>query len=143
MERSRRIRCAVGGAYAFVGPGALGLLGLATALDVLATGQPGMLASMAFWTVVAGVAAGTWYTVFALLDWVIFAQLGESGVCGLDGFVCAIVVGLFGLSALLRVDVSTHAATSAATALEVAGAALIGMKAWIGRELAAWISERR
>jgi hypothetical protein len=133
----------VGGAYSFVGPAALALLGLATALDVLAAGQPGVIASLAFWTVMAGVAAGTWYTVFALLDWVVFAQLGESGVCGLDGFVCAIVVGLFGLSALLRVDVPAHAAPPAAAALEVAGAALIGMKAWIGRELAAWICERR
>jgi hypothetical protein len=86
---------------------------------------------------------GTWYTMFALLDWIVFARLGEAGVYGVDGFVCALVVGLYGLAALLRVDTAAHAAPAAATALEVAGTALIGTRAWIGRELAAWVCERR
>jgi hypothetical protein len=119
------------------------LLALGTALDVLAADQANAVASLAFWTLVGGVALGTWYTMFALLDWIVFARLGEAGVYGLDGFVCAVVVGLYGLAALLRVEAAAHAAPAAAMALEVAGVALIGTRAWIGRELAAWVSERR
>jgi hypothetical protein len=126
-----------------LGPSSLALLALGTALDVLASGQANALATLAFWAVVAGVALGTWYTMFALLDWIVFARLGETGVYGVDGFVCALVVGLYGLAALLRVDTAAHAAPAAATALEVAGTALIGTRAWIGRELAAWVCERR
>jgi hypothetical protein len=126
-----------------LGPAALGLLALGTALDVLAAGQAGALAWLAFWILVAGIAAGTWCAVFSLFDWIFFARLGEAGVCGLDGFACAVVVGLYGLGALLRVDTAAHTAPPAAMALEVAGAALLATKTWIGRELAGWLDERR
>jgi hypothetical protein len=52
-------------------------------------------------------------------------------------------VGLFGLAALLRVETAAHAAPASAMALQVAGAALLGTKAWIGRELGTWLDERR
>lgn len=121
-------------------PVALGLLALGTALDVLAAGQAGALTWLAFWALVLGVAAGTWCAVFALLDWIFFAELGEAGVCGLDGFATALVVGLFGVAALLRIESPAHAAPAGAMAIEIAGAALLGMKAWIGRELASWLA---
>jgi hypothetical protein len=143
MDRTRRSQNGVGGLLPILSPAALGLLALGTALDILSAGQPGVLAWLAFWIVVAGVAAGTWCAVFSLFDWIFFARLGEAGVCGLDGFACAVGVGLYGLGALLRVDTTAHMAPASALALEVAGAALLGTKAWIGRELAAWLDERR
>jgi len=118
------------------------LLALGTALDVLSAGHGGAVTWMAFWAIVAGIAGGTWCAAFALFDWVFFAELGDTGVCGLDGFATAIVVGLYGLSALLRIDTPAHAPVASAMALEVAAAALLGMKTWIGRELAAWLDER-
>jgi hypothetical protein len=124
-------------------PGALGLLAVATALDVLSGGGPGALTWLAFWASVAGIAAGSWSALFALLDWVFYAELGESGVCGLDGFATTLVVGLYGLSALLRLDAPAHAPPPSAMALEIAAAGLLGMKTWIGRELGQWLDERR
>ena len=124
-------------------PGALGLLALATALDVLSGGRAGALTWMAFWTTVLGIAAGSWCAIFELLDWVFFAELGDAGVCGLDGFATSLIVGLYGLSAVLRLDAPTHAPPPAAMALEVAAAGLLGMKAWVGRELGQWLDERR
>jgi hypothetical protein len=128
--------------HAALARGALGLLALGTALDVLSAGHAGAVTWMAFWALVAGIAGGTWCAAFALFDWVLFARLGDTGVCGLDGFATAIVVGLYGLSALLRIDTPAHAPAAAAMALEVAAAALLGMKTWIGRELAAWLDAR-
>ena len=124
-------------------PGAFGLLALATALDILSGGHPGALTWMAFWATVGGIAAGAWCATFALLDWVFFAELGDVAVCGLDGFATSIIVGLFGLSALLRLDAPAHAPPPSAMAIEVAAAGLLGMKAWIGRELGQWLDERR
>jgi uncharacterized membrane protein len=124
-------------------PAALGLLALGAAFDVLAMGRAGALSWLGFWAIAGGVAAGTWCAAFALLDWIFFAELGEAGVCGLDGFATALVVGLFGLAALLRVGTSAHAAPPPAMALEVAAGALLTVKTWIGRELAAWLGERR
>jgi hypothetical protein len=124
-------------------PGALGLLALATALDILAGGRPGALTWLAFWASAVGIAGGAWCALFSLLDWIFFADLGEAGVYGLDGFATSLVVGLYGLSALLRLDAPAHAPPPAAMALEIAAAGLLGMKTWIGRELGQWLDERR
>ncbi len=139
---STRPRCAVALGLLPLGPAPFGLLALATALDVFFGGQSEALTSLAFWTLALGVALGTWYTMFALLDWIAFARLGKAGACGVDGFLHAVVVGLYGLSAVFRVATAAHAAPSSAMALEVAGAALMPLVPCIGRELAAWICER-
>jgi hypothetical protein len=138
----RPVRRAFGVGRPDFGPASLGLLGLGTALDVLSAGEPGACACLAFWAIVLGVATGVWCCVFALLDWVIFARLGEAGVYGIGGFVRALVVGLFGLAATLRVAAPAHVANAPAIALEVAGAALMAVMPWIGRELAASVAER-
>jgi len=124
-------------------PAALGLLPLGGALDVLASGRAGALTWLAFWVIVLGVALGTWCTSFALLDWVFFAELGDSGVWGLDGFATATVVGLYGVAALTRVGTDAHGASPLAMALEVGGTGVLFVKAWVGRELAAALRERR
>jgi uncharacterized membrane protein len=121
----------------------LGLMAFGAGLDVLAAGREGPLTWLAFWAIAAGVAAGTWSAMFAVADWVFFAESGDASVCGLGGFPTALVVGLFGLAALLRVASPEHVAPPAAMALEVAGVALIVTKTWVGRELASWLQERR
>ncbi len=98
---------------------------------------------LSFYTLAAGVALGTWCAVFALLDWICFADLGKSGPWGLDGLPTVLVVGLYGGAVLLRVESTCHVATASAMALEVAGAGLLANKAWIGRELAAAVAGRR
>lgn len=124
-------------------PVALGLMALGAGLDLLAAGRAGPLTWLAFWAIAMGVATGTWSAMFAVADWVFFADAGDVGVCGLGGFPTALVVGLFGLAALLRVASPDHLAPPAAMALEVAGVALVVTKTWIGRELASWLQERR
>jgi hypothetical protein len=138
----RHVRRAFGIGHPDLGPASLGLLGLGTALDILSTGEAGACACLAFWAIVVGVAVGVWCCVFALLDWVVFARLGEAGVYGIGGFVRALVVGFYGLAATLRVATPSHVAYAAAIALEVAGAALVFLMPWIGRELAASVAER-
>jgi hypothetical protein len=124
-------------------PAALGLLAVGATLDLFAMGRGGALAWLAFWFIASGVAFGVWCATFALLDWIFFAELGQKGVCGLDGLATTVIVGLFGLAALLRVTTVAHAPPESAMALEVAGAALMGTRAWIGRELAAWLDDRQ
>jgi uncharacterized membrane protein len=126
-------------AHPSLGNAAFALLGLGVALDALSTGRAGAISWLAFWALGAGVAFGTWSAMFALFDWIFFASLGEApgeaNVSGLGGFATALVVGLFGLAALSRVDTWAHAAPPVAIVLEMAAATLMWMRNWIGREL--------
>jgi hypothetical protein len=115
-------------------PSFLGLLVLGTGLDLLARGQAGALTWLAFWTLVAGLATTTWSATFAFLDWV-FAPRADRAGCGFDGIALFTIVALYGLSALFRVDTRGHAPGGPAAALEVAAAALLAMRAWMGHEL--------
>ena len=121
-------------------PGALGLLALGSVLDLVA--QRGALTWLSFYTLSAGVALGSWCALFALLDWICFANLGKSGPWGLDGIPTAMVVALYGGALLLRMESPCHVASASAMALEVAGAGLLANKAWIGRELSGSVSPR-
>jgi hypothetical protein len=124
-----------------IAPAAFGLLGLGSALDMVA--RSGALTWLSYYALAGGVALGTWCAVFALLDWICFADLGRSGIWGLDVIPTAVVVGLYCGAVLLRVDSPWHAATASSMALEVAGAGLLANKAWIGRELAVSLAIRR
>ena len=137
----RRVGTSGPAIHPVLAPAAFGLLGLASALDIVAHG--GALSWLSFYALGAGVALATWCAVFALLDWICFADLGKSGPWGLDGVPTAVVVALYSGAILLRVDSACHVATASAMALEVAGAGLLANKAWIGRELAASIADRR
>jgi hypothetical protein len=131
----------MGGAiHPVLAPAASGLLALGSILDLVA--QRGALTWLSFYALSAGVALGTWCALFALLDWICFANLGKSGPWGLDGIPTAVVVGLYGGALLLRMESVCHAATASAMALEVAGAGLLANKAWIGRELSGSIASR-
>ena len=137
----RQVRTIGAAIHPVLAPAAFGLLGLGSALDLVA--HRGALTWLSFYTLSMGVALGTWCALFALLDWICFADLGKSGPWGLDGVPTLVVIGLFSGALLLRVDSACHAATASAMALEVAGAGLLANKAWIGRELAASIAGRR
>ncbi len=126
-----------------LGTSAMALLGLGTTLDVIGAGHEGALTWLGFWITAAGVGAGASSAVFALLDWIFLAELGESGVWGLAGFPTATVVAFYGLAELMRVGTPSHASPPAAIALEVTAAVLLGLKAWMGRELGSWLDERR
>lgn len=121
-------------------PAAFGLLVLGSLLDSVA--QRGALTWLSFYALSAGVALGTWCALFALLDWICFANLGKSGPWGLDGIPTAVAVGLYCGAVLLRVESACHVASASAMALEVAGAGLLANKAWIGRELSGSTSLR-
>jgi hypothetical protein len=116
-----------------------GLLAAGTGLDALAAGRDGALPTLAFWSIAAGVAFGTWCTAWALLDWIFIAELGNASVQGLRALAAATVVTLYGLAVILRLDSPTHPATAPAMALEVCAAALLGVKASLGSELGAWL----
>jgi uncharacterized membrane protein len=130
----RQVRTSGSPIHPVLAPAALGLLGLGSALDLVA--RRGALTCLSYYTLAVGVALGTWCALFALLDWICFANLGKSGSWGLDGIPTLLVVGLYSAAVLLRVESAWHAATASAMALEVAGAGLLANKAWIGRELA-------
>ena len=120
---------------------AFGLLGLGSALDIVA--RTDATSWLSFYALAGGVALGTWCAVFALLDWICFADLGERGVWGIDGLPTAVVVGLYGAAVLLRVGAAWHPPGASAMAFEIAGAAMLANRSWIGRELAASLAHRR
>jgi uncharacterized membrane protein len=132
----RQVNRTVQAIHPALAPAAPALLALGTGFDVLASGRAGALTWLAFWAVIVGIAAGTWRATFALLDWVFDADFGEPSSTGVDGVGTALVVGLFGVSALFRLESPAHAAPDAAMAIEIAGVALLGLKAWMGHELA-------
>jgi hypothetical protein len=137
----RQVGTSASAIHPVLAPAAFGLLGLGSVLDLVA--RRGALTWLSFYTLTVGVALGTWCALFALLDWICFANLGKSGPWGLDGIPTLLVVGLYSGAVLLRVESAWHAATASAMALEVAGAGLLANKAWIGRELAGSMSARR
>jgi hypothetical protein len=137
----RQVGTCASAIHPVLAPAAFGLLGLGSVLDLVA--RRGALTWLSFYTLAVGVALGTWCALFALLDWICFANLGKSGPWGLDGIPTLLVVGLYSGAVLLRVESAWHAATASAMALEVAGAGLLANKAWIGRELAGSMSARR
>ncbi len=117
-----------------------GMLAAGTALDALAAGRDGALPTLAFWSIAAGVAFGTWCAAWALVDWIFIAELANASVHGLRALATATVVALYGLAVVLRLDSPTHPATASAMALEVCAVALLGVKAFLGSERGAWLS---
>jgi hypothetical protein len=141
QQVERRVGTGTAVIHPVLAPAAFGLLGLGSALDIIARG--GALSWVSFYALAVGVALATWCAVFAWLDWIYFAELGKSGLWGLDGAPTVVVVGLYGGAVLLRAPSAYHLASASAMALEVAGVGLLANKTWIGRELAASMTGRR
>jgi uncharacterized membrane protein len=109
----------------------LGLLAVGTALDVLSRGKVGGLTGLSFWLTSVGIAFGAWCATWSLLDWVLVARLGQRGVWGADAFAMTTIIGLYALSAIVRIHRPAHGPPDGALVLEVTGFALIALRSWV------------
>lgn len=116
----------------------LGLLSTAVIFDLLywATGEES-LATFAFWAIAAGVVGGLAAALFGLWDWLAIPRETRAKRIGLwHGGGNVVVIGLFAVSWLLRLDDPTYLPDNLAPLLVgVAGAALAMVTAWLGGEL--------
>lgn len=138
---SRQLDLAGRAAHPALARAAVALFACGLAIDVV--GSIRALTWLSFYAMAIGVALGAWGVAFAAFDWAWFAEWGNAGAWGLAGIPTAAVVGLNGMAVLLRLDSPWHAAPPSALAVEVAGAALLATKTWLGRELAGSLSSRR
>lgn len=114
-----------------------GLLAMSTIFDVIVAIRPSpQLAAASFWNIVAGVAAGLVAAVFGVIDWTgIPANTRAKRLGLLHGASMVVVVGMFAVSAILRVDNVGHAAGTASLVLELVAFAIAGVGGWMGGEL--------
>jgi len=115
----------------------LALLSAAVIFDVLyvVTGN-GDLATFSFWALAAGLVGGAAAAVFGLIDWLAIPRGTRAKRLGaLHGIGNAIVVALFTLSFLLRVDAATYLPDALPLVLGLLGAGLALATAWLGGEL--------
>lgn len=93
-------------------------------------------ATVAFWMIVAGVIGGLLAAAFGLLDWLAVPRGTRAKSIGLmHGGGNVIVVGLFVVSLLLRYNQPDYAPPSLSIVLELIGAGLALLTAWLGGEL--------
>ena len=115
----------------------LGLLSTAVLFDVLylITGEE-QLAVFSFWAIAAGVIGGLAAAVFGLIDWLAIPRDTRAKQVGLmHGGGNAVIVVLFALSWLLRLDEPAFLPDLLPFILGVIGAALALFTAWLGGEL--------
>jgi uncharacterized membrane protein len=116
----------------------LGLLSTAVLFDLLylATGNDD-LATVAFWTIAAGVVGGLLAAVFGFWDWLGIPKETRAKRIGLlHGGGNVVVTALFAISWILRLDDPTYLPNSAVPLiLGVLGAAVALFTAWLGGEL--------
>src|SRR5688500_13892219 len=115
----------------------LGLLGTAMVFDLLylATGN-GDLATFSYWALIAGIVGGLAAALFGLLDWLgIPAGTRAKSVGLVHGVGNVVVVGLFGLSLLLRWGDPQFQPNVMPVLFSLAGGALALVTAWLGGEL--------
>src|SRR5687767_9409874 len=104
-------------------------------LIYLATGN-GDLATFSYWALIAGIVGGLSAALFGLLDWLnIPAGTRAKSVGLVHGVGNLVVVGLFGLSLLLRWGDPQFQPNIMPVLLSVAGGALALVTAWLGGEL--------
>jgi uncharacterized membrane protein len=114
----------------------LGLLATALVFDVvyLSTGN-GYWSEIAFWMIVAGIVGGLVAAPFGFVDWLaIPARTRAKRVGGAHGLGNLIVVGLYGVSAVMRMDAPAQP-ESIALMLAFAGGGLAVITGWLGGEL--------
>ena len=115
----------------------IGLLSMAMLFDLLylATDN-GDLATFSYWALVAGIIGGLLAAVFGLLDWLNIPAGTRAKAVGLThGVGNVVVVGLFGISLLLRWGDAQFQPSILPVVFSVAGAALALVTAWLGGEL--------
>ncbi len=115
----------------------LGLLSTAVLFDVLyvITGNAD-LATFAFWARAAGLVGGLAAALFGLIDWLAIPKGTRARRIGaFHGGGNLIVVSLFALSFVLRLDGSAYQPEILPLLLGLAGAAIALVTAWLGGEL--------
>lgn len=117
-------------------PFPFGLLATAVVFDVvhLVWGNP-LMATVAYWMIVAGIIGGLAAAPFGLIDYLAIPRQTRARTVGLvHGVGNVVVLLLFAGSWLLRRD-APEAPEGLALALSFAGFALAGMTGWLGGEL--------
>jgi uncharacterized membrane protein len=115
----------------------LGLLASAVVFDVLylLTGND-ELAIFSFWAIIAGVVGGLAAAVFGFIDWIALPGGTRAKQIGLmHGTGNVVIVALFAVSWLLRLDDPTYAPNPAPFVLALVGAVMALVTAWLGGEL--------
>lgn len=115
----------------------LGLLSTAVIFDVLylVTGND-ELAIFAFWAIAAGIVGGLAAAIFGLIDWLAIPRDTRAKGVGLThGIGNVVIVGLFAVSWLLRMDDPTYGDNLLPFVLALIGAGLALFTAWLGGEL--------
>lgn len=115
----------------------LGLLSAAVVFDVLyaITGNPD-LATFAFWALLAGLVGGLAAAIFGLIDWLAIPKGTRARRVGaLHGGGNVLVVGLFALSFLARLDGAQYLPDMIPLIFGMLGAAIALVTAWLGGEL--------
>jgi uncharacterized membrane protein len=115
----------------------LGLLSTAVLFDVLhlATDSPD-LATFSYWALAAGLVGGLAAAVFGLIDWMAIPKGTRARRVGaLHGGGNVIVVLLFAVSFLMRVDGAAYLPDTLPFIVALLGAAIALVTAWLGAEL--------
>lgn len=115
----------------------LGLLSTAVIFDVLylVSGNEDH-AVFSFWAIAAGVVGGLLAAVFGLIDWLAIPKETRAKRVGLiHGAGNVVIVVLFGVSWLLRLDAVAFEPSPLAFILGLVGAGLALFTAWLGGEL--------
>ncbi len=115
----------------------LGLLSTAVVFDVLylLTGNED-LAIFSFWAIAAGLVGGLAAAIFGLIDWLAIPNETRAKSVGLThGIGNVVIVGLFAVSWLMRMDDPAFGPNLLPFLLALAGAALALFTAWLGGEL--------
>lgn len=115
----------------------LGLLSAAVIFDVLylATNNAD-LATFSFWAMAAGLVGGAAAAIFGLIDWMSIPEGTRARRIGaLHGGGNVVVVLLFALSFLMRVDGAAYLPDTLPFLVAVLGAAIALVTAWLGGEL--------
>ncbi len=115
----------------------LGLLATAVIFDALylVTGNDD-LAVFSFWAIIAGIVGGLAAALFGLIDWLAIPSGTRAKQVGLvHGVGNVVIVALFAVSWLMRLDDAAFAPNLLPFILGVVGAGLALFTAWLGGEL--------
>jgi len=115
----------------------LGLFSTDVVFDVLyVISGNGDLALFSFWAIAAGIVGGLAAAVFGLIDWLAIPAGTRAKTIGLvHGVGNVVIVGVFTLSWLLRLNNPTYLPNLLPLVLGLIGAGMALFTAWLGGEL--------
>jgi uncharacterized membrane protein len=115
----------------------LGLLATAVILDVIYLfNANGALATVSFWNIIAGIVGGLIAAVFGFVDWLAIPSGTRAKTVGMwHGGGNVVIVALFAIAWVLRLNEPGNAPGTASYVLEIAGVLLALVTGWFGGEL--------